>query len=228
MKTKLMLAVVTALMMAFTIQAEAFPRLYVNNVELNSMRDPDQNIHFSFNKGYQSWSLLAEYSGWHSTNSFGYYTGDGSLTTVFEGEDKPVHTVNTNISTDTQIGLWLWADKNENDIYDLTDPMLSSQRDWRATTGTKYNAYQYFYVYDVRAFKSNNTSYYFDNDHEDFETYGEYDYLIYIDDSGVFTTDKDHNDMIVGVKTSVVPEPSTLLLIGLGLSGAGLLRRRFK
>jgi len=226
MKAKMTLATLILILTAFSAQVYAVPHLMINGAEHHSMRDPDQNINFDFDTGHQTWSLLAEYSGWDETNSFGYYTG-GQMTTIFSGPDAPVTNVNTGIKSGTQLGLWLWADKNENGIYDSSDPMLCSQRDWHPTTGTKYNSYQYFYVYDVRQYKNTRASYYFDNDHEDFEAYGDFDYLIYIDDSGVYTSDKDHNDMIVGVKTSVVPEPTTLMLIGLGLTGIIFCRKRF-
>ena len=49
--------------------------------------------------------------------------------------------------------------------------------------------------------------------------------LPFIDDDHVTGPNWDHNDMVIGVST-VVPEPGTLILLGLGLTGAGLCYRR--
>ena len=53
-------------------------------------------------------------------------------------------------------------------------------------------------------------------------------YILGFEDLRLTNTDADYQDMIVKVTINQVPEPSTMLLIGTGLAGLGLLRRRFK
>jgi hypothetical protein len=54
-------------------------------------------------------------------------------------------------------------------------------------------------------------------------------YILGFEDLPLTNTDADYQDMIVKVTINhPVPEPSTILLVGTGLAGLGLLRRRFK
>jgi len=55
------------------------------------------------------------------------------------------------------------------------------------------------------------------------------EYILAFEDWPNTLGDKDYNDLIVKVTcVKPVPEPSTFVLLGAGLAGVGLLRRRFK
>lgn len=52
-----------------------------------------------------------------------------------------------------------------------------------------------------------------------------YDAILFLDDTGWTKDDDNHDDLIIGVKVRNVPEPSALLLMGLGLLGLAGARR---
>jgi len=55
-----------------------------------------------------------------------------------------------------------------------------------------------------------------------------YDALLLWDDAGGGSDDDNHDDQVIGLNVTQVPEPGTIALLGLGLLGLGISRRRSK
>lgn len=119
----------------------------------------------------------------------------------------------------------LLTDYNLNGAYDIgtneswvfSNPDLTSPYD---PTG-----YQNFRTYKTEGYGLANYHYDWDGGSLDFS--GSFYRLWFVDDGG----DHDHNDMIIGLNYGpipTVPEPSTMLLLGLGLLGVGVARRAKK
>lgn len=206
------------LVLVFSVQSFALPPTFaVNGAGRMDLRISNSIINFS--GGTQNWTLIKEFAGWHAKNNFGYYTNftSPSPSIIFPGSASAVSYATTNIAAGTDVGLYARADLGRW----YGDPNLYSHTQF--TTGTGDNDYQFFYVFDVKQFQGTNASFTIQKDDFTFSTQGNYDYLIYVDDSGA-GPDYDHNDMILGV--SAVPEPGTIILLGIGLAGMGLRRRR--
>jgi len=163
----------------------------------------DRNFYFSGTTGSDLLTLMFEIAGLKDTNEFGWYEIDGNGSKIagtnheiFDGSDNAV--ISTIIPSLSQFyGFYFTDDQNHRTYY----------------TQSKYNSYdgwkQHFAIFqEGDAFWIGI---------EDLPLCG---------DCGCSGGDKDYNDMIIHMtKTTTVPEPSSLALIVIGISGLGILRR---
>ncbi len=210
-KTLVLIAMVSSLLIIG--QALALPTLSVNgNSFFRNVGDPDyDNITMNFTSSQQTWSLVHENAGWADRNAVGFYTdldGRSDESMVFSGPDQSPLQATTNIMAGTDVGLWLSPNGSPNHLYSCD-----------ATP------FQPFMVFDVSDLNGAGAEYSFVSGNRRFSFSGDFDYLVYVDDGGA-GPDYDYNDMVFGVSANPVPEPATMLLFGVGLAGAGYLRRR--
>jgi len=184
------------------------PYLKINNVTVQPLADPDEDLVIQLCGGNQTWTLLKEYTPWEDVNHFGYYTdlGVGDDTTyIFVGDDDQGHNFYTSLAA-TTIGLWLFNDTDDDGNLDGSDSYLFSERSLTYNSGA--NEHQWFMVYDVSAYKGTGATYSFYSSTEDFTTTGDYNFLIYIDDDHT-SSNFDHNDMILGINCPSAPPVAT-------------------
>jgi hypothetical protein len=207
-----------------TPAAFAVPVLYVNGTATTPLAGPLDDLTVNFAASQQTWTLLSEVTPWRNLNSLGAYTDLGvgrNQTEIFAGAHSPYHSVTTSFAAGQDLGLYFLNDLNDNQVFDGNDSYLFSERS--LTAGSFANEHQWFTLYDVSAFGEAN--YFFNTTTEDLRYHGNYTHLLFIDDDHT-SANWDHNDMVVGISMVPVPEPGTMFLVGMGLAGAGLLRRR--
>jgi hypothetical protein len=206
--------------------AQAVPVLYAGGSPVVPEAGPSEDLLFNFHSSSQTWKILSEITPHRDLNRFGVYHHDGANLVqqmVLDGPAGVGATTTTGFNTTTDYGFYLLNDLNNNYVYDGNDSYLFSERSY--TGGSYANDHQWFTLYDVSALGEQN--YFFNTTTEDLRFSGCFDYLLFIDDDHT-AANWDHNDMVIGVQCEPVPEPTTMLLFGLGLVGAGTLRRKLK
>jgi len=145
--------------------------------------------------------IIDEIAGYRNTNTFGYYTmGTGSPIQhqLFNGPNGNGATNSFTLSPAAEFGFYLGVPNTSNTFY--TDASKNINNEIHVAIFQVDNSNTYILGFEDLRIYLNNRPY----------------------------ADADYQDMIVKVTINQVPEPSTMLLIGTGLAGLGLLRRRFK
>jgi hypothetical protein len=198
------------------------PYLKVDDVTIDPLAGPTEDLTIMLCNGDQDWYLLKEYTNWKDVNRFGVYTDLGvgtGQTLIFSGGHSEGAAITTNFPDDTEVGLWFLNDTNNDSIFNGDDSYLFSERS--LTAGATENEYQWFIAYDLSPYKGTGATYEFFCPTENFSFSGDYNYAVFIDDNHT-SSNWDHNDMILAMNCpnsppeAYCPDNSSVFLCELG------------
>jgi len=218
---KLSKLAIAALTLVASISYAAVPDLYIDGVivdpSANRQSGREGDLLIDIQSGQQQWTLLNKERN-SSIKSFGIYEGSDNREVIFNSSSSVNDIVTTNVTSNTDVGFWLMNDHSVSTVLDESNISLYSNR--YLNQEEIYRNNQSFMVYDLR--NAGGGDYSFGNWHGN----GSYDYLIFVE-NGRGNKD-DHKDMVIGLMANPVPEPGTLMLLGSGLIGTGLMMKRRK